>query len=110
MKMCGCLDLFLAVVCLFFTEDTRAAAFGSALTIDVFVLLPQHQRSQQQQQQADTHAAHYQAHVVLLLSQRHLAQMSDGVRLPPLEEAEGSMSKSIRLHVSRIKPERQRGS
>lgn len=108
--MCGCLDLFLAVVCLFSTRDKRAAAFGSAPTIDVFVPLPQHQRSQQQQQQADAHAAHYQACVVLLLSQRHLAQMSDGVRLPPLEESEGSMSNSIRLHVSCMKPERQGGS
>lgn len=88
--MCGCLDLFLAAVCLFFTRDKRAAAVGSALTIDVLVPLPQHQRPQQQQQQADAHAAHYQARVVLLLSQRHLAQMFDGVRLPPLEEAEGT--------------------
>lgn len=71
--------------------DKMAAAFGSAFTIDVLVSLPHQQRSQQQQQQADTHTAHYQARVVLLLSQRHLAQVSNGVRLPPLEEAEGFM-------------------
>lgn len=50
---------------------------------------PHEQRSQQQQQQADTHAAHDEARVVLLMSQRHLAQMPDGVRLPPLKEVEG---------------------
>lgn len=56
----------------------------SALTVDVFVPPPHQQRAQQKQQQADAHAAHDQAREVLLLCQRHLAQMPDGVRLPPL--------------------------
>lgn len=61
----------------------------SALTINVFVPPPHEQSSQQQQQRADTHAAHNEACVVLLLSQRHLAQVPDGVRLSPLKEAKG---------------------
>lgn len=72
-------------------DGQQAAVFGSAVTVDVLVSPPHEQRSHQQQQQADTHAAHHQAREVLLLGQRHLAQVPDGVRLPPLEEAEAFM-------------------
>lgn len=60
-----------------------------ALTIDVLVPPPHQQRSQKEQQQADTHTAHDEACVVLLLRQRHLAQMPDGVRLAPLNNGKG---------------------
>lgn len=59
----------------------------STLTINVFVPPPHQQPSQHQQQQADAHAAHNEPCVVLLLRQRHLAQVPDGVRLTPLKEA-----------------------
>lgn len=80
-----------------FKYDKHAVVVGAARTIDALVPPPQQQGSQQQQQQADAHAAHYQARVVLLLRQRHLTQMSDGVRLPPLEEAEGFMVERHRV-------------
>lgn len=70
------------------------------LTINVFVLLPHQQRSQQQQQQADAHAAHNEARVVLLLCQRHLAKMSDGVRLTPLKMVHG-INNMIKLSSTR---------
>lgn len=60
-----------------------------ALTIDVLVLPPHEQCSQQQQQQADAHTANDEACVVLLPSQRHLAQMPDKVCLSPLKEVKG---------------------
>lgn len=63
--------------------------YTSALTINVLVPPPHQQCSQKKQQQADTDAAHDEACVVLLLRQRHLAQMPDGVRLAPLEQWEG---------------------
>lgn len=55
----------------------------------MFVPPPHEQSSQPEQQQADAHAAHDEAGVVRLLSQRHLAQMPDGVRLAPLKEVKG---------------------
>lgn len=72
------------------TFDPRAGArlVTSVLTVDVFVPPPHEQRPQQQQQQTDAHAAHDEGGVVLLLSQRHLAQVSDGVGLTPLEQVE----------------------
>lgn len=70
------------------------------LTINVFVLLPHQQRSQQQQQQADAHAAHNEARVVLLLCQRHLAKMSDGVCLTPLKMVHG-INNMIKLSLTR---------
>lgn len=85
-----------------FEVRKHAAACGSALTVDVFVLLPQQQRSQQHQQQADAHAAHHEARVVLLLRQRHLAQMSDGVGLPPLQEAEGFMEETASTYTCHV--------
>lgn len=56
----------------------------SRLTVDVFVPLPQQQRSQQQQDQANADTAHDQSRVVRFLSQSHRTQGSDGVRLTPL--------------------------
>lgn len=69
-------------------DANRPLTRARPLTVNVFVFPPHEQRSQHQQQQADTHTAHDQARVVLLLSQRHLAQMLDGVRLSPLREAQ----------------------
>lgn len=70
-------------------RDTLPPPGFSALTINAFVPFPHEKRSQQQQQQADTHTAHNEACVVLLLGQRHLAQISNGVRLAPLQEVKG---------------------
>lgn len=59
------------------------------LTVDALVPAPQQQRPQQEQQQADAHAAHDQPRVVLLLGQHQDAQVPDAVSLPPLEEGGG---------------------
>lgn len=61
------------------------------LTVDALVPAPQQQRPQQEQQQADAHAAHDQPCVVLLLGQHQDAQVPDGVSLPPLEEGDGEI-------------------